>query len=208
MLSYSIIAPVALSQKSFEARILHLWVTTRIPFTRANLQVLTGVGRKRLDRWLDELCAAGVLDVDVSDAGDMTWSVRGAERPRSGAETVGEHSRMERLTAEVAPAKSTALALAGKLGGLRAPSEGGKSLVASGVLSFFFGPAGWLYAAPLKTAGPATLVYLILCMLLPKFLLLPLLGVTAPISALIGLGYAWRHNQHGERTPLLGPKKP
>ena len=193
--------------EAFEERLLHLWVTTRIPFTRANLQVLTGVPRARLERWLDELATSGVLDVDVGDEGEMRWKVLGAERPRSGPETVAERETMDRLRADVSKAK-TALQVAGTLGRLPARTEGGKSIVASGALSFFFGPAGWLYAAPLRTAGPAALVWLILCMLLPKVLLLPLLGLMAPISALAGMGYAMRHNQHGERTPLLGAKKP
>ena len=189
---------------------LRLWVTTRVPFTRANLQVMTGAPRKRMEGWLDELCAAGVMDVDVDDQGEMTWKVLGAERPRSGPETVAEKETMDRLGASVAGSKGAlgALELVKRAGGLPARSEGDKSMIASGALSFFFGPAGWLYAAPLRTAGPAALGWLIAIWLLPQFLLLPILGVTAPISALAGLGYAWRHNQTGKRTPLLGPKKP
>ena len=193
--------------ETFEAKLLDLWVTTRIPFTRANLQVLAGVPRARLERWLDELAAGGVVDVDAGEDGEMIWRVRGAERPRSGPQTIHEKETLDRLRSDVSKAK-TALQLAGRLGGVPSKPEGGKSVVASGVLSFFLGPAGWLYAAPLGTAVPAALVYLILCMLLPKFLLLPLLGVTAPLRALAGLGYAARHNQHGRRTPLLGPKTP
>jgi len=190
--------------EAFEEQLLRLWVTTRIPFTRANLQVLTRVPRARLERWLDELTAGEVLDVDAGNDGEMIWRVRGADRPRSGPETVAEKETLERLQGDVSKVK-TALQVAGSLGRLPATRQGGKSIVASGVLSFFLGPAGWLYAAPLATAIPATLVYVILCMLLPKFLLLPLLGVAAPISALAGMGYAARHNQHGRRTLLLGP---
>ena len=76
------------------------------------------------------------------------------------------------------------------------------------MLSFFFGPIGWLYAAPLKEAGVAVLAYVILCALLPHFLLVPLMGLMHPLSAAIGIAYAYRHNQKGERTPLLPEKSP
>jgi hypothetical protein len=85
-----------------------------------------------------------------------------------------------------------------------APDGGGeqKSLIASGALSFFLGPLGWLYAAPLKDAAPAIAVFMLLVMVLPHLLLYPLLGVLLPLSALGGVAYAWGHNQRGERTSL------
>jgi hypothetical protein len=38
---------------------------------------------------------------------------------------------------------------------------------------------------------------------LPHFLLAPLLGLVSPLSAAIGVAYAFRHNQRGERTSLV-----
>ena len=70
-------------------------------------------------------------------------------------------------------------------------------------LSFFLGPMGWLYAAPLKETLPAIFVYLVLMSILPHSLFMLLLGVFAPLSAVAGTLYAWRHNQRGERTSLL-----
>jgi hypothetical protein len=47
------------------------------------------------------------------------------------------------------------------------------------------------------------LVYVLLCMFMPHFLLAPLLALAHPLSAAVGVAYAWRHNQKGERTSLL-----
>ena len=49
-----------------------------MPLTRPNLQFVTGVPRAKLDKWLDQLVADGVLDVDADDDGEMVWGVRGA----------------------------------------------------------------------------------------------------------------------------------
>jgi hypothetical protein len=78
-----------------------------------------------------------------------------------------------------------------------------KSLVASGLLSFFFGPIGWLYAGHWKEALPAAGVLILLKFILPTFLLLPLLGVVGPVSAGVGVLYAWMYNRKGERQKLL-----
>ena len=183
-----------------------LWMTTRMPLTRGNLQFVTGVPRAKLGKWLDQLVADGVLDVDSDDEGELVWGVRGAVRAGTGPQKPEEVKKLADLKSEVAGSSSLALV---KIGAGAAHSlvasggEGKKSLIASGVLSFFFGPLGWLYAAPLKEAGVVALAYLILCALMPHFLLAPLLAIAHPLSAAIGVGYAWRHNQKGERTSLL-----
>jgi hypothetical protein len=78
-----------------------------------------------------------------------------------------------------------------------------KSLLASGALSLFFGPLGWLYAAPLKEAIPAILVYVLVCSILPTILLTYLLGVVNIASAIAGVLYAWSFNQEGRRSLLF-----
>jgi hypothetical protein len=99
---------------------------------------------------------------------------------------------------------TAALARVSAGGGLARGGRGGeKSVVASGVLSLFLGPVGWLYAAPLKEAVPAAIAFAAVGALLPGFLLMPLLGIGAPLSAFAGLYYAWRHNQTGKRTSLF-----
>lgn len=206
-----------MNQQAFEARVLEVWMKTRIPLTRANLQYVTRAPRKKMERWLDEMVSEGVLEVDADDDGEMIWSVRGAVRSSSGPATVAELDKVETLRGHVAEA-STALTLAARATGLatrRSPSRAGgalqanvpdqKSLIASGALSFFFGPLGWLYAAPLKEAIPAILLFM-LAFKIPiigglLWLMLPLLGVA---SGLAGVAYAWRYNQNGERTSLLG----
>ena len=193
--------------KDFEARLLAIWLRSRVPLTLAHIQHLTRESRARSKQYLDELTVAGLLDIDVADDGEMIWSVRGAERPRTGAETIAEWERLDALTKEVARVP-TALA-ARVVGGALARPAGGdqKSVVASGVLSLVLGPLGWLYAAPLREAVPGAAVYVGLCSLLPHFLLVPLLGIMAPISGAAGLYYAWRHNQTGERTGLFSDRR-
>ncbi|MDB4964831.1 MAG: uncharacterized protein JWN44_520 [Myxococcales bacterium] len=201
-----------MTRDEFEHRLLSLWMTTRLPLTRANLQFVTGVPRAKLGKWLDQLVADGVLDVDSDDEGELIWGVRGAARATSGATSPEEVKKLADLKREVA--SSTALVRAGAASlGLRDVAAGlttshganQKSLIASGALSFFFGPIGWLYAAPLKEAGPVILGYLLLCLIMPHLLLVPLLGLINPLSAAIGVAYAWRHNQKGARTPFVLP---
>ncbi|MCU1280555.1 MAG: hypothetical protein JWM53_4101 [bacterium] len=52
------------------------------------------------------------------------------------------------------------------------------------------------------------LVYFLLCAIIPHLLLAPLLAIAHPLSAAIGLLYAWRYNQKGERTSLLPSETP
>jgi hypothetical protein len=194
-----------MKKKDFEARVLAIWLRSRIPLTVAHVQHLTRASRERTKEWLDAMTIDGVLDVDVADEGEMIWSVRGAERPRSGPETIAEMERFEALASEVARAPGALAARAvGASLARRGPEE--KSVVASGVLSLVLGPFGWLYAAPLREAVPGVAIYVGLCSLLPHFLLVPLLGIAAPISGVAGVYYAWRHNQTGERSGLFSDK--
>ena len=183
-------------------------MTTRVPFTRANLQFYTGIQRTKLETWLDELVGSGVLEVDSDDAGELVWSVTGAQRAVNGTTDAAAAKKLEQLKGEIRPRKSNALMKAAPdlLATLTHGNDAGgdkKSLIASGALSFFLGPIGWLYAAPLKETLPAIFVYVMLMMVLPHVLLAPLLGLIAPLSAVAGTLYAWRHNQRGERTSML-----
>jgi hypothetical protein len=196
-----------MKQKDFEARVLAIWLRSRVPLTLAHVQHLTGASRERSKQWLDAMTIDGSLEVEVADDGEMIWTVRGAERPRSGPATIAELERLDTLTQEVARAPTALAARAALGGGLARRGGEQKSVVASGVLSLVLGPLGWLYAAPLREAVPGLAVYVGLCSLLPHFLLLPLLGVIAPISGVAGIYYAWRHNQTGERTGLFSDNK-
>jgi hypothetical protein len=193
-----------MTQQKFESRVLEIWVRSRIPLTTAHVQHLTGAPRDKVVRWLDAMTVGGTLDADVADDGEMVWTVRGADRPPSGAATVAEMERLDRLTAEVGGATS-ALARISSTVGLSRPTTTGehKSVVASGALSLFLGPLGWLYAAPLREAVPAAVAFVAASAIVPHFILMPLLGIAAPISGIAGVYYAWRHNQTGERTGLF-----
>ena len=195
-----------MKQKDFEAQVLAIWVRSRIPLTLAHVQHLTGAPRDRSKQWLDAMAVAGALDVDVAEDGEMLWTVRGAERPRSGPETVAEWERLNVLGREVARAPA-ALAVRALGGDLTGGAGDGKSAIASGLLSLVLGPLGWLYAAPLREAVPGAAVYVGLVSFLPHFLLVPLLGVLMPISGAAGVYYAWRHNQTGQRTGLFSDDK-
>jgi hypothetical protein len=196
-------------QEEFEAKVLELWTGTRVPLTRANLLVYTKVPRNQLDRMLNEMERARLLELDVDDDGELHWSVRGAARPRSGPESMAELDKKDRLSAEVDRLASGAQ-LALRAAGLKPTKASGKerkSLIASGALSFFFGPLGWLYAAPLKEAIPAIVVYLLIGAILPNFLLVYILGLVNIVSTIAGLLYAWSYNHEGRRTPLFDKAK-
>ena len=195
-----------MKRKAFEAKVLGIWMRSRVPLTLAHVQHLTTASRAESKRWLDAMTIDGLLEVNVADDGEMVWTVRGADRPRVGAETVAELERLEHLSAEVRGAPR-ALAQLSRAAGLttRAGSDE-KSVVASGALSLFLGPLGWLYAAPLKEAVPGVLLSVLATSFVPHFLLLPLLGILAPLSGAAGIYYAWRYNQTGERTGLFSDK--
>lgn len=198
-----------MTRDEFEHRLLSLWMTTRMPLTRANLQFVTGVPRPKLGKWLDELVADGVLDVDADDDGEMVWGVRGAARSTTGPVKPEEVKKLGDLKKEVSAMASSAQALV-KFGGGAARSlvttggDGKKSLVASGLLSFFFGPLGWLYAGALKEAAPAALLWIVLWAVLPHWTILAPLWLTAmAVSGGVGLVYARKYNDKGERASLL-----
>jgi hypothetical protein len=203
-----------MSQQEFEARVLEMWMNTRIPLTRANLMAYTKAPRKRMERWLDEMIAEGVVEVDSDDEGEMVWTVRGAVRPASGPTSMGELEKVASLRAELGHAR-TALTLATRAGGLALRRGGSgregeeKSVAASAVLSLIFGPLGWLYAAPLRESVPAIIAYFMLFFWLPviHFFLYPLLPVVHVAAALAGAAYAWRYNERGERSSLAGDIK-
>lgn len=109
-----------------------------------------------------------------------------------------------------------ALALARKAGDVkdelaRPIKAGEKSWLVSGGLSLLFGPLGWLYAGSFRETIPAAALYLIVATIaskiVPFFLLMPVLMVLLPISAIGGLVYAIGHNRAGKRIRIFGDDK-
>jgi hypothetical protein len=95
----------------------------------------------------------------------------------------------------------------------RPAKKGDKSWMISGVASLALGPAGWLYAGSLREAVPAAVGWLALAVLaskiLPVFLMMPVLMVVLPLSAIAGVVYALHYNRAGRRQRLFdGKKKP
>ena len=195
-----------MKRKDFEAKVLGIWMRSRVPLTLAHVQHLTAASRPESKKWLDAMTIDGLLEANVADDGEMIWAVRGAERPRAGAETVAELERLDHLTAEVRGVPR-ALAQLSRATGLTTRAADEKSVIASGALSLFMGPLGWLYAAPLKEAIPGVLLTLLAGSLVPHVLLVPLLGILAPLSGAAGVYYAWRYNQTGERSGLFSDKR-
>ncbi|HTR54365.1 MAG TPA: hypothetical protein VMJ10_26915 [Kofleriaceae bacterium] len=93
----------------------------------------------------------------------------------------------------------------------RKPTKGQKSWIVSSVASLVLGPVGWLYAGSLREAIPATAGWLVLATIaskiLPTFLLMPVLLVVMPLSAIAGLVYALQYNRHGGRQRLFDKDK-
>ena len=195
-----------MKRKAFEAKVLGIWMRSRVPLTLAHVQHLTTASRGESKRWLDAMTIDGLLEANVAEDGEMIWTVRGADRPRAGAETVAELERLDHLTAEVRGAPRALAQLSRSMGLATRAGGDEKSVVASGALSLFLGPLGWIYAAPLKEAIPGVLLSMLATSLVPHFLLLPLLGILAPLSGAAGIYYAWRYNQTGERTGLFSDK--
>lgn len=214
-----------MNREEFESSLLDLWMTTRIPLSRAHLQYHTGVARQRLNKWLDELTAEGVLEVEVDDDGEMLWIVPGAERSLTGPKTFAQMGRGRGAGAAGAPRRrdepragkrarddddlasigKAALALAGKAGVPARDADDGrphKSMALSAGLSLL-GPVGWLYAGSLREAAIGSVIALVAWKILPAFLLLPILYIGLPLSAVAGLVYAWQYNRKGERTTLF-----
>jgi hypothetical protein len=90
---------------------------------------------------------------------------------------------------------------------LQKPREKGqKSWLASTLLSLFFGPVGWLYAGSFREAIPGAFAYLVAAAILsklPVFMLMPVMMVAMPLSAIAGLVYAIQYNRHGKRMRLF-----
>ena len=197
-----------MNYKKFESKVLELWVKTRVRMTLPHILVYTQTSRAKAEPWLDEMVKANTLDMDI--VGDeLEWRVIGADRPSHGPKTLAEIDTMSSLEAKASKAlakEAGALALRRGSALIKA-GEGQKSLLASGLLSFFFGPLGWLYAGSWREAVPAAAIYALVLWIIPSFLLWPLAGLFFPASALAGLAYAWRFNRTGERQNLLPKSK-
>jgi len=89
----------------------------------------------------------------------------------------------------------------------RSPRKGEKSWIKSGVASLALGPVGWLYAGSLREAVPASVAWVALAALasklLPVFLMMPVLMVVLPLSAIAGVVYALHYNRGGGRQRLF-----
>ncbi len=112
---------------------------------------------------------------------------------------------LDKLRGQLSTKNALAMAHSARTELDRPRPAGEKSLIASGALSFFLGPLGWLYAGAWREAIPASVLYLLLIALIPTFFLVPLLPVVMGVSGVGGVVYAWSHNKKGQRTPILGP---
>jgi len=190
-----------MKQSDIERRVLQLWTSTNVPMTLANVQAYTGATRVEVQKALDAMASAQVVELDSDDAGNLLYIVSGSARMPRGATTIGEVMKLEQLRGEVGMAKVGGGGSLARTGGVE-----GKSVVASGLLSFFLGPFGFLYAAPVVEAVVPIAVLMGLSALLPQALLSPIMAVALPICGIAGVVYAVRHNKNGRRTSLLPEK--
>lgn len=148
----------------------------------------------------------------------------GKSRPRALDEPASRSGRRDRSARDADEADDAgsleglggALELASKANRVkqelsRTPKKGEKSWIASGVASLALGPIGWLYAGSLREAVPATAGWLALAALasklLPVFLMMPVLMVVLPLSAIAGVVYALQYNRKGSRQRLFDSEK-
>ena len=149
---------------------------------------------------------------------ELVTKIRTPARPSGEAEAGRGRRATAREADETDPLEGLggALELASKANRVkqelqRTPKKGEKSWIKSGVASALLGPAGWLYAGSLREAVPATLGWaalgIVASKLLPVFLMLPILLVVLPLSAIAGVVYALQFNRNGGRQRLFDRDK-
>ncbi len=84
--------------KEFEQALLELAMTTRAPLSRANISFYTGVPAKQAEKWLDELLAEAIVEIDTDDEGEIVYNVTGAKRPENGATALARCPACQRVT--------------------------------------------------------------------------------------------------------------
>jgi hypothetical protein len=208
----------------FEQAVLDLAMTTSVPLTRANILFYSGAGARQADKWLDDMLRSGLLEFDSDDNGEIIYTVCGAKRPPGGPTQLTRCSACRRATGvgircgrcgqlldpqlrsirqDIERAGSALDLVRGKGGGLLPPQrEGDKNLLVAGALGLL-GPFGWFYAAPLQEAAAASAVFLLAYWLLPTILMVPLVSLLLPVSAVVGALYAYKHNRVGGRSGLF-----
>ena len=127
-----------------------------------------------------------------------------AARPKEDDDHEDEPDQLETL--------GSALELAKRAHGVKQElAKGGeKSWVKSGLASMILGPIGWLYAGSFREAIPAAAAWVAVAALLsklPTILLMPVLFVAMPLSAIAGVVYAVQYNRKGSRQRLFKDKK-
>lgn len=85
------------NREEFETKVLQLWMKSRIPLTKANLQYFTDLSRRKVSSWADDLIKDGVLDIDIDDEGELNFTVPGASRPADGPTGFPEYERKREL---------------------------------------------------------------------------------------------------------------
>lgn len=180
------------------------------------------------DRALQERLAALEAEVKAdADAQQRRKEVALAKVREERARREEERDDLRRRQAEIVTKKrydeevdhsdlGGALELAGRANKVRnelarKPQKGDKSWLISGGVSLVLGPLGWLYAGSWREAVPASLIWILLAGLfskiLPTVLLMPVLMVAMPLSAIAGVVYALSYNRHGTRQRLWGDDK-
>jgi hypothetical protein len=163
-----------------------------------------------------EPAAAAERDLDNSDSDDLgselERELRGKIAHRARASEVEDLDARSQRSQSKLDELGGAIELASKANRVkheltRARKQGEKSWIKSGVASLALGPIGWLYAGSMREAVPASAAWIILAAaaskILPAFLLMPVLMVVLPLSAIAGVVYALQYNRSGGRQRLF-----
>ncbi len=185
--------------KDFRSDVLAL--SRRRRLTVASVAQHTGVTRQQAERWLDDMCRDGLLDLEIDEDQAITfYRVVGGELPDEGGITAALAPIGERMVSGASRGAATAKRFA-------APRrDGHKSLVRGFLLGFFLPGVGLVYSAPYSAvlAGTAALALALWLYTLPLvgIVALPLLVALAVASGAAGIFYANAYNKQGKRTHI------
>jgi hypothetical protein len=184
---------------TFEQAVIQL-ASRGTRLTVANVVAHLSIEPSQAEDWMDEMARQSRLDVELDeDVGLIYYRVRGLTPAPAYLAPAG-YGRY------APPAATTPLGSSSRASS--APMKRQKSTKAAAVFGLLLPGAGLFYAAPFSAAvvaGLLTLVAVKMAAVIP--LIGPLmssvaLGVCALVSALFGVLYARRYNQHGRRTHL------
>jgi len=190
----------------FELEVIEL-AHEGVRLTIPNVVAETGVKPDKAEKWLDELCRNGKLDLEIDEDEAITYyrviglTVRKKKQGSGGDVSkalvpIGD-------SAVTAVAKQAALAKLGMDGEEKVSKSKKKRLLYGFLFGFFLPGVGLFYAAPWLAAIAATLLALVVW----KVSAIPLVGWAVGAAYMItsgvaGIFYTNAYNKNGKRTHI------